>query len=198
VRESDGPIAKLPASVARKFFITARERRDLESRFKRDMQLLRRRVREGPHSTETFGQFAVRLGDQLEVILERYEPYFTRWRKPVTMGRPPSFDNEPRDSKGQPQRRLAARVVALASQTGQSIPAAARELLAEEIRSQNATRSRQFEHACDGYQRDEALSPAKALVRVFAKPVFRAERKQLDTLIRTARKHLERRRSVGR
>ena len=67
----------------RPLIITAREHRDLDARFRRDMQALREAARRGPHPKETAHQCATRLFNQFEVLLARYERLFSFVRVPV-------------------------------------------------------------------------------------------------------------------
>lgn len=87
------------------FIITARERRDLEARFARDMAVLRQRL-ERPHPLETRDQFCERLMRQFFATLQRYEQLFTvGWRQPGRGGgRPAGLANEPKGAVGAPKR----------------------------------------------------------------------------------------------
>jgi hypothetical protein len=193
-------LSKLPAAMARAFYISSRKHRDLESRFTRDMRRLRQRLAQGPHATETPLQFYDRLLDQAEMILERYRGYFTQLRSDASSrsGRPRRIDREPRNRRGGRPKALAAHVAALAIKNRRPVPAVARGVFMAELQKANPKRSQELERARRDYQREHSLSSEDALIRVFGDNRFSAERTELDNLIRTSRNHMKRRRSVER
>jgi hypothetical protein len=138
--------------------------------------------------------FYARLAEQAQRFCqERYLAYLTELHADVPRpGRPRTLDNEPRRRKGAPSKPLPAQVAAAVAEQRRKIPAIARDVLLADLRTRDPQRYQQFQRALRDVQRNEDLSWEAALIRVFGEPLFRDERTQLESLIRSSRNHLKR------